>query len=65
MSGIKPTQKIYDVVKDINEDRYRLPSIQRSFVWDEERICVTTWYGSTHRLHFPKCSVGSTHRLQL
>jgi uncharacterized protein with ParB-like and HNH nuclease domain len=39
MSGIKPTQKIYDVVKDINEDRYRLPSIQRSFVWDEERIC--------------------------
>jgi len=39
MSGIKPTQKIYDVVKDIKEDRYRLPSIQRSFVWGEERIC--------------------------
>ena len=39
MSGIKPTQKIYEVVKDINEDRYRLPSIQRTFVWGEERIC--------------------------
>lgn len=39
MSGIKSTQKIYDVVKDIKDDRYRLPSIQRSFVWEEERIC--------------------------
>ncbi|NQE44879.1 hypothetical protein C5S31_02490 [ANME-1 cluster archaeon GoMg2] len=39
MSRIKPTQRIYDVVKDIQEDRYRLPSIQRSFVWEEERIC--------------------------
>jgi len=39
MSRIKPTQRIYDVVKDIKEDEYRLPSIQRSFVWEEERIC--------------------------
>jgi len=39
MSRIKPTQRIYDVVKDIKDDRYRLPSIQRSFVWEEERIC--------------------------
>jgi len=39
MSGIKPTQRIYDVVKDIKGDQYRLPSIQRSFVWEEERIC--------------------------
>jgi uncharacterized protein with ParB-like and HNH nuclease domain len=39
MSKIKPTQRIYDVVKDIKEDRYRLPSIQRSFVWEEEKIC--------------------------
>ena len=39
MSRIKPTQRIYDVVKEIKEDRYRLPSIQRTFVWDEERIC--------------------------
>jgi len=39
MSKIKPTQRIYDVVKDIKDDRYRLPSIQRSFVWEEERIC--------------------------
>lgn len=38
MSRIKPTQRIYDVVKDI-KDNYRLPSIQRSFVWGEERIC--------------------------
>lgn len=39
MSRIKPTQRIYDVVKDIKDDQYRLPSIQRSFVWEEERIC--------------------------
>lgn len=39
MGRIKPTQKIYDVVKDIKQDNYRLPSIQRSFVWEEERIC--------------------------
>jgi len=39
MSKIKPTQRIYEVVKDIKDDRYRLPSIQRSFVWEEERIC--------------------------
>ncbi|HAL65764.1 MAG TPA: hypothetical protein DCP10_09380 [Bacteroidales bacterium] len=39
MGKIKPTQRIYDVVKDIKEDRYRLPSIQRSFVWEEEKIC--------------------------
>ena len=39
MSRLNPTQKIYDVVKDIKDDRYRLPSIQRSFVWEEERIC--------------------------
>lgn len=39
MSSIRPTQRIYDVIKDIKDDRYRLPSIQRSFVWEEERIC--------------------------
>lgn len=39
MSSIKPTQRIYDVIKEIQNDRYRLPSIQRSFVWEEERIC--------------------------
>lgn len=39
MGKIKPTQRICDVVKDMKEDRYRLPSIQRSFVWEEERIC--------------------------
>lgn len=39
MSDIKPTQKIYDVVKEIRENKYMLPSIQRSFVWKEEKIC--------------------------
>jgi len=39
MSRIRSTQRIYDIVKDIKEGRYRLPSIQRSFVWEEERIC--------------------------
>jgi len=39
MSEIKSTQRIYDVVEEINEDKYRLPSIQRSFVWEEVRMC--------------------------
>lgn len=39
MGKIKPTQKIYDVIKDIKDEKYRLPSIQRSFVWEQDRIC--------------------------
>ncbi len=39
MGKIKSNQRIYDVVKEINEDAYRLPSIQRSFVWEPDRIC--------------------------
>ena len=35
--GIRPNQRIYDVVRAIR-DEYRLPSIQRSFVWDPEKI---------------------------
>jgi len=34
---IKTTQRIWDVVRAL-EDEYRLPSIQRSFVWEENRI---------------------------
>ena len=39
MPKIKERQRILDVVKSIDEDEFRLPSIQRSFVWEEERIC--------------------------
>jgi len=39
MSNIKPTQRIYDVIEDIKSENYRLPSIQRSFVWEQDRIC--------------------------
>jgi uncharacterized protein with ParB-like and HNH nuclease domain len=39
MSNIKPTQRIYDIVNDIRDEKYGLPSIQRSFVWKEDRIC--------------------------
>lgn len=39
MGEIKPTQRIYDVIKDIKDGKYRLPSIQRSFVWEQDRIC--------------------------
>ncbi|MBM3119969.1 MAG: DUF262 domain-containing protein [Chloroflexi bacterium] len=39
MPKIKTNQRIYDVVDSIRHDEYRLPSIQRSFVWEEERIC--------------------------
>lgn len=39
MSRIRPTQKIYDIAKEIKEDMYKLPNIQRSFVWEEERVC--------------------------
>jgi len=36
---IKPTQRIFDVIEEIKNDNYRLPSIQRSFVWEQDRIC--------------------------
>lgn len=39
MAKIKPNQRISDVVRSIKEDEFRLPSIQRSFVWGQERIC--------------------------
>jgi len=39
MGKIKPNQRIYDVIGDIKDDHYRLPSIQRSFVWEQDRIC--------------------------
>ncbi len=39
MGKVKPTQRIYDVVREIKDDKYRLPSIQRSFVWQQDRIC--------------------------
>lgn len=39
MSKIRPTQRIFDVVKEIRDGQYRLPSIQRSFVWEQDRIC--------------------------
>lgn len=39
MSKIKPNQRISDVVQSIKSDEFRLPSIQRSFVWNQERIC--------------------------
>lgn len=38
MARIKTTQRIYDVTKDIRNEMYKLPSIQRSFVWEQERI---------------------------
>jgi uncharacterized protein with ParB-like and HNH nuclease domain len=39
MGEIKSNQRIYDVIKSIKEEKYRLPSIQRSFVWEPDRIC--------------------------
>jgi uncharacterized protein with ParB-like and HNH nuclease domain len=39
MPRIKERQRIFDVVRSIAQDEFRLPSIQRSFVWEEERIC--------------------------
>jgi len=38
MSEMKPTQRIYDVMRDIKDGKYKLPSIQRSFVWEQDRI---------------------------
>src|ERR1019366_6058918 len=35
--NMNPNQRIYDVVKDI-EKKYRLPSIQRGYEWDKQRI---------------------------
>jgi len=39
MGKIRPTQRIFDVIESIRRDEFRLPSIQRSFVWDRDRIC--------------------------
>lgn len=38
MPSLKPTQTIIEAVKDIDEGRYRLPSIQRSFVWNDVQV---------------------------
>jgi uncharacterized protein with ParB-like and HNH nuclease domain len=38
MMQLDKEQKIYDVVNAISKDFLRLPSIQRSFVWGEEKI---------------------------
>ena len=38
--------------------------IQDMFATDVVDL-VNKWKGSIHRLHFFKCSIGSTHRLQL
>ncbi len=39
MPKVPEQQRIFDVVEDIHKGGYRLPSIQRSFVWEEERAC--------------------------
>ncbi|MBI4824273.1 MAG: DUF262 domain-containing protein [Nitrospirae bacterium] len=36
---VKPTARIYDVIRNISNDEFLLPSIQRSFVWGEDKIC--------------------------
>lgn len=36
--SLKPTQTIIEAVKDIDAGRYRLPSIQRSFVWQADQL---------------------------
>lgn len=38
MSDINPNQRIYDVLLDIYQDGYRIPSIQRGYEWDVARI---------------------------
>lgn len=38
MGNLNPTQRIIDVVKNISDRKYQLPSIQRPFVWEEDQI---------------------------
>jgi uncharacterized protein with ParB-like and HNH nuclease domain len=38
MPELSPTQRVIDVVKKIDKRDYQLPSIQRSFVWNQDRI---------------------------
>ena len=38
MPSLKPTQTIIEAVKDMDAGRYRLPSIQRSFVWEADQV---------------------------
>src|SRR6266516_663826 len=37
MPGLRSTQRIIDVVRSIDAGEFRLPSIQRSFVWGTDR----------------------------
>lgn len=37
-SALNPNQRIYDVLLDIQQDRYRIPNIQRGYEWDKPRI---------------------------
>lgn len=38
MPELAPTQRIVDVIRKVDSRTYQLPSIQRSFVWDQDRI---------------------------
>jgi hypothetical protein len=38
MGDLNPTQRITDVIRNITERKYQLPSIQRPFVWEEDQI---------------------------
>ena len=38
MGNLNPTQRISDVIQQMEDRRYQLPSIQRPFVWEEEQI---------------------------
>jgi uncharacterized protein with ParB-like and HNH nuclease domain len=38
MPSLNPRQTIIGAVKDIEVGRYRLPSIQLSFVWEAEQV---------------------------
>ena len=35
---IQPNQRIYDVVKNIKKEEFKIPNIQRGYEWDQERV---------------------------
>ena len=38
MCPLKETQRVTDVIEDIRNETYQLPSIQRLFVWKQDQV---------------------------
>ena len=51
MCPLKKTQPVTDVIEDIRNETYQLPSIQRLFVWKQDQVLkivrlIMNWFSS-------------------